>query len=252
MLFIPQTIALHLVDVKDTTYKISTEESLVDLIASIRHIGLLSPPILKKKSRTYTIISGFKRVRACVNLGWSTIEARVVNSELSDLQCVKLAIADNLVNRPLNFIEQSISIFILSKYYNDEAVIREAQGLGLNINASLLKKLKKIILLSPELKKSILTGTIPLTIALELGKMDKASAMALSQLFELLKPTFSHQKEILAMVKTDEPVKSAPVKTKAVPAVKAKPKAKSGAKARFKPSKIAAAALAQLALEENS
>jgi len=59
-------------------------------------------------------------------------------------------------------------------------------------------------------------------------------------------------KEILAMVKTDEPVKAAPVKTKAVPAVKAKPKAKSGAKARFKPSKIAAAALAQLALEENS
>ena len=54
------------------------------------------------------------------------------------------------------------------------------------------------------------------------------------------------------MVKTDEPVKSAPVKTKAKPVAKAKPKAKSGAKARFKPSKIAAAALAQLALEENS
>lgn len=59
-------------------------------------------------------------------------------------------------------------------------------------------------------------------------------------------------KEILAMVKTDEPVKSAPVKTKTKPVAKAKPKAKSGAKARFKPSKIAAAALAQLALEENS
>lgn len=59
-------------------------------------------------------------------------------------------------------------------------------------------------------------------------------------------------KEILAMVKTDEPVKAAPVKTKAKPVAKAKPKAKAGAKARFKPSKIAAAALAQLALEENS
>lgn len=63
-------------------------------------------------------------------------------------------------------------------------------------------------------------------------------------------------KEILAMVKTDEPssvkTKAAPVKTKAKPVAKAKPKAKSGAKARFKPSKIAAAALARLALEENS
>ena len=201
MLFTPQTIALSLVDVEDTTYKISTEESLDDLMASIKRIGLLSPPILKKKSRNYTIISGFKRITACVKLGWSTIEARVVNPESSDLQCAKLAISDNSVNRPLNFIEQSISISILSKYYNDKEVIREAQGLGLNINASLLKKLKKVTRLSPEFKKSILTGSIPLTIALELEKMDKPSAMELWQLFELLKPTFSIQKEILTMVK---------------------------------------------------
>jgi len=201
MLFSPQTIALSLVDVADTTYKISTSESIEDLLASIKCIGLLSPPILKKKSRTYTIISGFKRISACVNLGWSSIDARVVDHKASDLQCTKLAIADNSVNRSLNFIEQSISISMLSNYYDDKGVIREAKGLGLNMNASLLEKLKKITQLSPELKNPILTGTISLTIALELEKMDKPSAMALSQLFESLKPTFNIQKEILTMVK---------------------------------------------------
>ena len=201
MLFIPQTIALSLVDGADTTFKISTSESIEELMASIKYIGLLSPPIVKKKSRTYTIISGFKRIAACLSLGWSSIEARVVDHKTSDLQCAKLAIADNLVNRPLNFIEQSISISMLSNYYDDKAMIREANGLGLNMNASLLEKLKKTALLSPELKKIILAGTISLTIALELEKMDKPSVMALSQLFESLNPTFNIQKEILTMVK---------------------------------------------------
>ncbi len=201
MLFSPQTIALSIVDVADTTYKISTSESIEELLASINCIGLLSPPILKKNPRTYTIISGFKRIAACINLGWTTIEARVVDYKASDLQCARIAIADNSANRSLNFIEQSISLSMLLNYYDDKEVIREAKGLGLNINASLLEKLKKTAQLSSEIKKTILRGTISLTIALELGKMDKPSAMALSQLFESLNPTFNIQKEMLTMVK---------------------------------------------------
>lgn len=201
MMFTSETVALNLVDIKDATYQISTDDSIDSLIDSIKHLGLLSPPILKNNNGAYTIISGFKRISAVRCLEWPSIEARVVNSDISDLQCVKLSIADNLVNRQLNFIEQAKSISMLSKYFNDIDLIKEAQIVGLNVNSSLLGKLKELMLLSSELQRELLSGTLSLTIALELGKMDKLSSSALIHIYKSLKPTFNIQKEILTTSK---------------------------------------------------
>lgn len=205
MMFISETVALKRVNIKDATYQISTDDSIdsehESLMGSIKHLGLLTPPILKSDNGVYTVISGFKRISAARCLGWANIEARVVNSDISDLQCVKLSIADNLVNRQLNFIEQARAISMLSKYFNEKALIKEAQIVGLNVNSSLLRKLKDVMLLSSGLQRELLSGTISLTIALALGKMDKPAASALIHLYKSLRPTFNIQKEILTTSK---------------------------------------------------
>tara|TARA_R110002073_G_scaffold259223_3_gene422276 strand:- start:45 stop:476 length:432 start_codon:yes stop_codon:yes gene_type:complete len=134
-------------------------------------------------------------------------------------------------NRPATFKQFEFAVFKL------------AEGVAKKTNVNLKHEGK------PNPKFKILKSRIGAATAKFYGDQGKKMTHGDAQKFI---STGVIPKEILAMVKTDEPVKSAPVKTKAKPVAKAKPKAKSGAKARFKPSKIAAAALAQLALEENS
>jgi len=60
MQFFSETIELGHVDSNDTTYQISTQKSVEDLIASIGQAGLLSLPLLRSvQAGRYIVISGF-------------------------------------------------------------------------------------------------------------------------------------------------------------------------------------------------
>jgi ParB family chromosome partitioning protein len=113
-----------------------------------------------------------------------------------------VAIADNAANRQLNRIEQSIALSGLSGYYQDDTELsRIAAKLGMRVAPSLVPKLKRLCRFPEPLQQGVLSGTISLTVALELGSLEEPSAVALAQLFELLKPTLNHQKEILTLAR---------------------------------------------------
>ena len=52
---------------------------IVELSASIREIGLLSPVLLSRSGNRYEIVFGHRRYLACRRLGWETITAQVVD-----------------------------------------------------------------------------------------------------------------------------------------------------------------------------
>ncbi|MBC2716275.1 MAG: ParB N-terminal domain-containing protein [Desulfobacteraceae bacterium] len=204
MHFVSDTVKINHIDSTDTTFKITNEISTDDLIKSINHVGLISPPILKLKANNrYIVVSGFRRIAACHFLGWGHIDARIVSVDESDLNCFKLSIADNAQNRQLNVIEQAVSISKLSIFFSndDVALSQESKKLGLNVNTGLIKKLKEINTVHAELKKKIATGVIPLTIGLELGELEHGTAIVFSQIIEELNPTLNHQKEIIRLSK---------------------------------------------------
>jgi ParB family transcriptional regulator, chromosome partitioning protein len=203
MQFFSETIELGRVDSADTTYQISTQKSVEDLKASIRRGGLLSPPLLRSvDAGRLIIVSGFRRISACRELGWDRIDARIVSSAVNDLDCCRLAIADNTNNRVLNTIEQSVAISKLSLFFDDDQILsREVQKSGLHVNPELVKKLKKLTTLYSELLDPIISGVLSLTIALELGNLDRDAALMFLHLFETLKPTLNHQKEMLTMAR---------------------------------------------------
>ncbi|RJP86085.1 MAG: hypothetical protein C4518_14680 [Desulfobacteraceae bacterium] len=203
MQFFSETIELGRVDLNDTTYQISTQQSVEDLIASIGQVGLLSLPLLRSvEAGRYIVISGFRRITACRELGWDRIEARIVEGTAGDLECCRLAIADNACNRALNTIEQSNAITKLSAFFDDDRILsHEAQKIGLHVNPDLTKKLKKLTMVYPELFGPIISGVLSLTIALELGNFDRDSALIFLHVFETLKPTLNHQKEMLTMAR---------------------------------------------------
>jgi len=198
-----KTIDLDRVDITDTTYRISTPTPVEGLMASIREVGLLSPPLLRASgSDRFIIISGFQRVFACRELGLDAIDARIAGEGLSDLDCCRMAIADNANNRGLNEVEQSAAVLKLSTFFDDDRTLSlEARKAGLYVNPELVRKLKKLTTVHAELMPPIASGALPLTIALELGSLDRDAALTFLNLFETLKPTLNHQKEMLTLAR---------------------------------------------------
>lgn len=197
-----QIVPLNRINLQIDSFHITTREDLEDLTISIQHDGLISPPTLIKSSASaYVIVSGFRRVRACQKIGCDDIYARILDSNANHLDCLRLAIAENALQRPLNLIEYSRAIHKLSSFFDNEiAMAAAAETLGLEGNPSVLKKVRGLCLLPRFVQDSILNDAISLSIAVELGKLDPDSAAAYARLFDQLKLSLSKQKEILILV----------------------------------------------------
>ncbi len=200
--FKEKNIQLSCIDSGDNTYRITTKTCIDDLIDSIKNVGLMAPPILMKKTYKLIIVCGFRRVAACQSLGWSNIEARVLDSSTKKLECVKLAITDNALQRPLNLIESSRALYMLSSFIKDnKSLSKEASLLGLPENPSIIKKIKNICLLPEPIQNCILSNTISLAMALELGTLAKDEGVAFANLFHDLKLGLNKQREVIILVK---------------------------------------------------
>jgi ParB family chromosome partitioning protein len=202
MRFREKNVNLSRIDFSDDAFRITTEKQLDDLVHSINHVGILHLPLLLKKKASYTIIYGFRRVEACRRLNWSKLNAMVLGSDTMRLNCIKYAIADNAFQRPLNLIEKSRSIEMLSDFIKDSEMLSEELSiLGLSEHPSMIKKLKGICHLPELLQKSILSNTISLTMVLELAEMSWDDAIGFTRLFNTLKLSFNKQREIVTLAK---------------------------------------------------
>ena len=196
------SIDLASIDLEDHTFRITTDTRIEDLIFSIKSVGLLNAPILKKKTSGFQIISGFRRISACLSLGMTEISARIVDPDSKKLECVKFAITENSLQRTLNLIEQSRSFYLLSGFYKDnDHLAKAASVLGLPNNLSIINKVKKICRLPRDIQNGVLSDTISLSMALELEMLEKDEGSAFAILFEKLKLSLNKQREILTHIK---------------------------------------------------
>jgi ParB family chromosome partitioning protein len=197
-----QSIQISAVDSEDDTFRITTKTEVDDLIYSIQSLGLINPPILKKKSSEYIIVSGFRRIAACRNLGWKNVPARKLDSLVADRTCAQYAIAENTLQRELNLVETSRSLLLLSTYFSDnQRLVKTASALGLPDNPVIIKKIKKIGRLPGPVQDGILANTISLPIALELSTFEPHTGIALAGLFEYLKISLNKQREMISFLK---------------------------------------------------
>jgi ParB family chromosome partitioning protein len=196
-----QTIPLSQIDLKNDDFRITTREDLDELSASIQHAGLISPPVLIKQTSEFTIVSGFRRIAACRKLAWREIIARILEPELSHPACLRLAIAANALERPLNLIETSRAFQKLSIFSNSlKELAATASSCGLPENPSIIDKIKNLCLLPQPIQNSILNDTISLTMANNLARHAPDTALDFARLFEQLKLSLNKQKEIMTLI----------------------------------------------------
>ncbi|MGB2690227.1 MAG: ParB/RepB/Spo0J family partition protein [Desulfobacterales bacterium] len=202
MRFREKIVNLSQIDFSDDAFRITTEKQVDDLMRSINHVGIMHLPLLLKKETTYTIVCGFRRIEACRRLNWFKLEAMILEADTMRLKCIKYAITDNAFQRPLNLIEKSRSIKMLSDFLKDiNRLSEELSVLGLSEHPSMIKKLKGICHLPEPLQNSILSNTISLSMLLELAGMSWDDAKDFITLFNTLKLSLNKQREIVTMVK---------------------------------------------------
>jgi len=195
-------VDLSEIDLSDDDFRITTEKQVDDLMHSINHVGILHHPLLLKKEATYTIICGFRRIEACRRLNWSELEAKILGPDTMRLECIKYAITDNAFQRPLNLIEKSRSIGMISDFFKDiNSLSEELSILGLSEHPSMIKKLEGICHLPELFQNSILSNTISLAMVLELAGMSEDDAKGFIKLFNTLKLSLNTQREIVTLVK---------------------------------------------------
>jgi ParB family chromosome partitioning protein len=196
------SIALSLIDTEDSTFRITTQPEVHELVAAIRQLGLLHPPTLKQHEAGYRIISGFRRVAACRQIGWSKVPAFILKSETPDGTCALYAIADNSLQRPLNLVEISRSLFLLSSYFKDEKMqLKYASLLRLSDHRTHFKKIEKIYYLPKPIHDSILSDDISLAVALDLSELEPETAVNLVKLFEQLGIGINKQRQLILLLR---------------------------------------------------
>ena len=197
-----KTIPLSSIDSEDNSYRITTGSHIKDLVNSIDKLGLINQPLLIEKGSMFIIVCGFCRIEACCYLGWPEIEAKTLDPDTDGLECAKIAITDNVLQRQLNLIEKSRALNILSKFYKDsESLFMEASALGLPENPSLIKKIKDICNFPLPVQDCMLAGTVSLTIALDLSMLEQKAGVFLANMFHELKLSLNKQKETIVMIK---------------------------------------------------
>jgi hypothetical protein len=151
---------------KDERFRISYYFDLEKLVTSIREIGLLNPPLVTRRNGRFILVSGWKRVMACLNLSLSPIPVLVVQGK-GELETFLIAFYENLATGEFSLVEKVEIIAILKKFSEEEKkiVCHYLPLLDIPPTLSHLDSYLAFSQFEPELKKFIHEKNLPFSLA---------------------------------------------------------------------------------------
>ena len=129
--------------------QIFIEESMNELVESIKENGILQPLSVRKlKEGMYELIAGERRLRAAKKIKLKKVPVYVIKVENDD-QMLKLALIENIQRQDLSSMEEAEGYALLRGKYNlSESQIAERVGK----NRSTIANKLRLIKLPPDLK----------------------------------------------------------------------------------------------------
>ncbi len=136
------------------------ETELEELAASIRSVGLIHPPVVRKitqegKLLYYELIAGERRWRACKRAGFNKLN--VVVRELSDDDAVKASLIENIQRVDLNPIETAIAFQKLLEVFG---MTQEEMAEKVGKKRSTIANYLRLLTLPPTIRESLVNGSI--------------------------------------------------------------------------------------------
>lgn len=191
-------VSLDQIETTDHTFQITTTTDTTELALSISAIGLLHPPVLVKHGRNYTVVCGFRRIDACIDLNISSIPSRILRPDCSPIECARIAIADNTLQRSLNVVEQSRAYALIQQFEDDSSAwLKIAKTTGLPESQAAMDRILPVCAMPKNLQEHIITGRVALPVALQINRLPAEDSRALCGLFSLVSAGLNVQRELL-------------------------------------------------------
>ncbi|MGD8268215.1 MAG: ParB N-terminal domain-containing protein [Desulfobacterales bacterium] len=203
MVYKVSEVDLRRLNQEDHSFRITTQRDKSSLRESIANLGVLVPPaVWLQPPSGFKIVSGFRRIQTCQRLGIQRIALRLIPEDTQPLTCVRMAVAENTTQRPLNLIETARAVRLVQDNIPDlNDLAAELTGLGLPSSRAILDKLERLQRLNADLQAAIVDGVVCLAVALETGLMPPSDQKAIWKLFTALPMSVSKQKEVLTLAR---------------------------------------------------
>lgn len=114
-----KNLPLKEIFLEDERFRISYYFSLEKLMLSIQKVGLLNPPLVALRDKHFILVSGWKRVLACIKLGLSSLPVFVIEEE-DELKTFLAAFYENFGAREFSLLEKAEVLSRLKKFGEDE------------------------------------------------------------------------------------------------------------------------------------
>ena len=178
-----QNIAIDRLDFEDTELEFRVDRKIKDLVEDIGKNGQQFPIILRpyEGSRKFQIVSGFRRSRAILELGWDTVKA-IVRTDLEDDMAFRVSYLENEKRKNLTGVDKAHAIVKLRIKGKSDDEIGEIYGIG----QRQIERYKKVSTFPDLLKEAISEGEIQTTHGLALMKVIDAHGDKVS-IFEWIK-----------------------------------------------------------------
>ena len=92
------------------------ESSIIQLQASIKEKGIITPITVREADKGYELVAGERRFRAAKNLKLRKIPAHIVKVK-SDSEMMEIALVENIQRENLSSFEESQALLVLSQKY---------------------------------------------------------------------------------------------------------------------------------------
>ena len=132
------------------------EDGLKELAASIKEVGLLQPPVVRKSGAgTYELIMGERRVRAAKLAGLTSIP--VIIRQTPDNELLREAILENIHRSQLNALEEAAAY---NQLLTDFGYTHDELATKLGKSRPLISNTIRLLNLPPSVQRRVAAGTI--------------------------------------------------------------------------------------------
>ena len=131
------------------------EDQLAELTASIKEVGVLQPPVVRKKGDRYELIMGERRTRAAKLAGLRTIP--VIIRQTPDNELLREALLENIHRSELNALEEAAAY---NQLLNDFGYTHDQLAAKLGRSRPLISNTLRLLNLPPSVQRRVAAGTL--------------------------------------------------------------------------------------------
>ena len=147
------------------------DEALQELAASIREIGILQPPVVRRVGdNEYELIMGERRLRAAKLAGLSTIP--VIIRETSDNELLREALIENIHRSNQNSLEEAAAY---NQMLSDFGFTHDELAKKIGKSRPVISNTLRLLNLPPSVQKKLTSGTLSMGHARALLGLSDAS-----------------------------------------------------------------------------